>query len=109
MERLDIYGIDFAGKVATETTEGEAELEDAKYGYGGYGSRGGFGGYGGGYGGYGGRGGYGGGYGGRGRGGYGGGCAYGCCQSDYYGRGCRRCCAYAGEAVDVETHADPHY
>ncbi|KFK40353.1 hypothetical protein AALP_AA3G363100 [Arabis alpina] len=37
-----------------------------------------------------------GGYGGRGSG-Y---CQYGCCYTGYYG-GCSRCCAYAGEAVQV--------
>ncbi|KAK6259833.1 hypothetical protein SCA6_014307 [Theobroma cacao] len=91
---------------ALETTD--VGTDDAKYG--GYEGRGGYGGYGGyggrsGYGGYGGRGGYGG-YGGR--GGSGGRCAFGCCRSDYYGRGCRRCCSYSGEAIDVETHGDPH-
>ncbi|GMI69123.1 hypothetical protein like AT2G05540 [Hibiscus trionum] len=87
------------GEVATETTE--AELQDAKYGYGGHGGHEGYGGRGG----HGGHKGNGGGY--EGRGGYGGGCAYGCCRSDYYGRGCRRCCSYAGEAVDAETQVDP--
>ncbi|KAK6259555.1 hypothetical protein SCA6_014029 [Theobroma cacao] len=83
------------GEVATKT----AGLDDAKHGgYGGYGGHGGNGGHGGGggYGGYGGR---------RGNGGR---CAFGCCRSDYYGRGCRRCCSYLGEAMDAETQADPH-
>ncbi|CBI28785.3 unnamed protein product, partial [Vitis vinifera] len=52
-----------------------------------------------------GRGGYGGN---QGRGGYGGGyCRYGCCSGGSYGRGCRRCCSYAGEAVEAETKAKP--
>ncbi|XP_062027920.1 glycine-rich cell wall structural protein-like [Rosa rugosa] len=68
-------------------------IDDAKYG--------GYGGPGGGYqGGNGGRGGYGGGNPGYGGGGGGGGCYYGCCRRPNYGRGCRRCCSYAGEAVD---------
>ncbi|OMP09983.1 Glycine rich protein [Corchorus olitorius] len=80
-----------------------AGLDDVKHsgGHGGYGNHGGHGGYGG-------RGGYGGGYGGRRGNGGRGRCAFGCCRSDYYGRGCLRCCSYAGEAVDAETHTDPH-
>ncbi|KAM7495253.1 hypothetical protein LguiB_029862 [Lonicera macranthoides] len=50
----------------------------------------------------------GGGYGRGDQGGYGRGyCRYGCCRSGY-GRDCRRCCNYAGEAMDVETAAKPH-
>ncbi|KAK4276378.1 hypothetical protein QN277_019333 [Acacia crassicarpa] len=80
------------------------EVDDAKYGDGGYPGRGGYGG------GYPGRGGYGGGY--PGHGGYGGGhrggyCRYGCCGG-WFGGGCRRCCSYAGEAVDAETKTEPH-
>ncbi|GAA0150373.1 hypothetical protein LIER_37109 [Lithospermum erythrorhizon] len=64
---------------------------------------------GGGRGGYGGGGRGGGGHGGGGRGGgrHGGGggrCYHGCCRRDYYGHGCRRCCSYAGEAVEIESH-----
>ncbi|XVF71809.1 hypothetical protein PTKIN_Ptkin12aG0069200 [Pterospermum kingtungense] len=71
------------GEMATET----AGFGDSKYR--GYGGRGGPGRPGG-------------------RGGYGGGrCAFGCCRSDYYGRGCRRCCSYPGQAVDTEIQADP--
>ncbi|KAK5818126.1 Glycine-rich [Gossypium arboreum] len=81
------------GEAGKETTG----VDDGKYG-GGYGDHGRHGGYGRGPGGR--RGGYGG-Y--RGRGGYGGRCAFGCCRSDYYGRGCRRCCSYPGQAVDAET------
>ncbi|PKI32549.1 glycine-rich protein 3 short isoform-like isoform X1 [Punica granatum] len=91
-------------KAAVEvTTESNNGVNDAKYGgypgggYGGYPRGGGYGH--GGHGGYPGRGGYGG-YPGRGRG-YGGGyCRYGCCEWGNYGRNCRRCCSYAGEAVD---------
>ncbi|KAB1199214.1 Glycine-rich protein [Morella rubra] len=82
-----------------------SEVDDAKYQGGGYGGGpgGGYGGGpGGGYGGGPGRGGYGGGGGGRERG-----CYYGCCRRAYYGRGCERCCSYAGEAVDAETKAEP--
>ncbi|GAA0152872.1 hypothetical protein LIER_11241 [Lithospermum erythrorhizon] len=90
-------------KVSEETNG----VNDAKYGPGGGYGGGPGGGYGGGPGnGYGGRGGYNnggrGGYNNGGRGGYGGGgrgrCRYGCCRRDYYG--CRRCCSYAGEAVE---------
>ncbi|KAK4577136.1 hypothetical protein RGQ29_027587 [Quercus rubra] len=87
-------------EVSTKTNE----VDDAKYG-GGYGGNPGQGGYGGNHGG-----GYGGnpGHGGYGGGGHGGGrCYYGCCREGYYGNGCRRCCSYAGEAVDVETEAKP--
>ncbi|GMN19338.1 hypothetical protein TIFTF001_049910 [Ficus carica] len=78
---------------------------DAKYG----GYPGG-GGNGGGYPGGGNNGGYGGGYPGGGRGGRGRqrGCYYGCCRRSYYGRGCSRCCSYAGEAVDTAVEAKPH-
>nr|XP_033517363.1 glycine-rich protein isoform X4 [Nicotiana tomentosiformis] len=47
-----------------------------------------------------------------GRGGYGGGgykrrgCRYGCCRKGY--NGCKRCCSYAGEAIDKVTEAQPH-
>ncbi|KAF3456034.1 hypothetical protein FNV43_RR00677 [Rhamnella rubrinervis] len=42
-------------------------------------------------------------------GGGGGSCYYGCCRRSYYGRGCSRCCSYAGEAVDAEPEAaKPH-
>ncbi|KAK9924427.1 hypothetical protein M0R45_032794 [Rubus argutus] len=89
-------------QTSTEKENGEASdvggLDDAKYG--GYGGPGGGyqgrnGGPGGGY--QGGNGGPGGGYQG---GGGGGGCYHGCCRRNDYGRGCRRCCNYAGEAVD---------
>ncbi|XP_004247910.1 glycine-rich protein [Solanum lycopersicum] len=105
----------------------ENEVNDAKYpggGYGGYpgGGRGGYGGYPGGgrgrggYGGYpgggrgrGGYGGYPGGGRGRGRGGYGGGyCSYGCCERNYYGNGCNRCCYSKSEAMNKVTQAKPH-
>ncbi|XP_049370062.1 glycine-rich cell wall structural protein-like isoform X3 [Solanum verrucosum] len=112
----------------TKKSEKKNEVNDAKYpggGYGGYpgggGGRGGYGGYPGGgggrggYGGYpgggGGRGGYGG-YpgGGRGRGGGGGGgyCSYGCCERNYYGNGCNRCCYSKSEAMNKVTQAKPH-
>ncbi|KAE8703919.1 Detected protein of unknown function [Hibiscus syriacus] len=88
-----------AARDLDETTT-EKNNEYGKEGYEGYGGRGGYRGRGG-NGGYRGRdGGY------RGRGGYGRGCVYGYCRS--YGKGCQRCCSYASEAVDVETHADPH-
>ncbi|XP_028795023.1 cold and drought-regulated protein CORA-like [Neltuma alba] len=106
------------------------EVEDAKYGGGGYPGRGGYGGGGypgrggyggggypgrGGYGGggYPGHGGHGGGYPGHGGGGHGGGghgggyCRYGCCGGGY-GGGCRRCCSYAGEAVDAQPNTESH-
>ncbi|XP_004304059.1 PREDICTED: glycine-rich protein-like isoform 3 [Fragaria vesca subsp. vesca] len=67
--------------VTTTETSNVGGLDDAKYG----GYQGGNGGYGG----------YQGGNGGR------GGCYYGCCRRFNYGRGCRRCCAYAGEAVEA--------
>ncbi|XP_054790986.1 glycine-rich cell wall structural protein-like [Prosopis cineraria] len=95
-------------------TKNHGEVDDAKYGYGGYPGRGGYGGGYPGHGGYGGgypgRGGYGGGY--PGRGGYGGGyrggyCRYGCCGGRY-GGGCRRCCSYAGEAVDAQPKTEAH-
>ncbi|KAL6143980.1 PREDICTED: glycine-rich protein-like isoform 2 [Fragaria vesca subsp. vesca] len=82
--------------VTTTETSNVGGLDDAKYG----GYQGGNGGYGGYQGGNGGRGGYGGGNPGYG-GGRGGGCYYGCCRRFNYGRGCRRCCAYAGEAVEA--------
>ncbi|XP_028764680.1 glycine-rich protein 3 short isoform-like [Neltuma alba] len=100
---------------AEAKTMKHGEADDAKYGYGGYPGRGGYygggypgrGGYGGGYpglggyrGGYPGRGGYGGGY----RGGY---CRYGCCGGWYEGS-CRRCCYYAGEAVDAQPNTETH-
>nr|XP_009763615.1 PREDICTED: glycine-rich protein-like [Nicotiana sylvestris] len=47
--------------------------------------------------------------GGRGRGGGGykrRGCRYGCCRKGY--NGCKRCCSYAGEAMDKITEAQPH-
>ncbi|XP_009792433.1 glycine-rich protein [Nicotiana sylvestris] len=47
--------------------------------------------------------------GGRGRGGGGykrRGCRYGCCRKGY--NGCKRCCSYAGEAMDKVTEAQPH-
>nr|AAK57546.1 glycine rich protein [Nicotiana tabacum] len=47
--------------------------------------------------------------GGRGRGGGGykrRGCRYGCCRKGY--NGCKRCCSYAGEAIDKVTEAQPH-
>ncbi|XP_054818092.1 glycine-rich protein-like [Prosopis cineraria] len=75
-------------------TKNHGEVDDAKYGYGGYPGHGGYGG------GYPGRGGYGGGY----RGGY---CRYGCCGGRY-GGGCRRCCSYAGEAVDAQPKTEAH-
>ncbi|XP_030928210.1 cold and drought-regulated protein CORA-like [Quercus lobata] len=97
-------------EVSTKTND----VDDAKYGgHEGYGGNdgGGYGGnQGGGYGGNPGQGGYGGnpGHGGYGGGGHGGGhCYYGCCREGYNGNGCRRCCSYAGEAVDVETEAKP--
>ncbi|XP_019230167.1 PREDICTED: glycine-rich protein-like [Nicotiana attenuata] len=34
------------------------------------------------------------------------GCRYGCCRKGYYG--CKRCCSYAGEAMDKVTEAQPH-
>ncbi|XP_050379851.1 glycine-rich protein 3 short isoform-like [Argentina anserina] len=68
--------------VTTESSNNVGGLDDAKYG--GY-----QGGNGGGYQGGGGRG-----------GGRGGRCYHGCCRRYNYGRGCRRCCSYAGEAVD---------
>ncbi|KAM6584078.1 hypothetical protein CsatB_011080 [Cannabis sativa] len=40
----------------------------------------------------------------RGRRGGGGRCYYGCCRSNYYGRGCARCCSYAGEAVEAKPN-----
>ncbi|TMW85734.1 hypothetical protein EJD97_022637, partial [Solanum chilense] len=78
----------------------ENEVNDAKYpggGYGGYpgGGRGGYGGYPGGgrgRGGYGGYPGYGGGY-----------CSYGCCERNYYGNGCNRCCYSKSEAMNKVT------
>ncbi|KAA8524782.1 hypothetical protein F0562_011205 [Nyssa sinensis] len=90
-------------KENTHEAEESNGIDNAKYGgYGGY-PGGGNGGYpGGGYGGN------GGGYGG-GRGGYGGGyCRYSCCRRSYNGRGCSRCCSYAGEAMDAETETKPH-
>ncbi|XWS31033.1 hypothetical protein CRYUN_Cryun23aG0042400 [Craigia yunnanensis] len=42
------------------------------------------------------------------QGGYGGRYDFGCCRSDYYGRGSRKCCSHTGQAVDAETQADPH-
>ncbi|XP_059449120.1 cold and drought-regulated protein CORA-like [Corylus avellana] len=84
-------------------------------GHGGYNGGNGHGGYNGGHGGYNGgngHGGYNGGHGGYngGHGGYGGGqgrCYYGCCREGYYGKGCSRCCSYAGEAADAKTEAKP--
>ena len=74
--------------------EAATGVNDAKYGGGNNG------------GGYGGN--PGGGYGRGGQGGYGRGyCRYGCCRHGY-GRDCRRCCNYAGEAIDVEIVAKPH-
>ncbi|KAF7827399.1 cold and drought-regulated protein CORA-like [Senna tora] len=50
----------------------------------------------------------GGGYPGHGGGGHRGGyCRYGCCGGRY-GGGCRRCCSYAGEAVDAQPETKPH-
>ncbi|XP_021287632.1 glycine-rich protein-like [Herrania umbratica] len=37
-----------------------------------------------------------------------GGCRFGCCNIRIPGPACQRCCAYAGEEVDVVTHGDPH-
>nr|XP_016510343.1 PREDICTED: glycine-rich protein-like [Nicotiana tabacum] len=34
------------------------------------------------------------------------GCRYGCCRKGY--KGCKRCCSYAGEAMDKVTEAQPH-
>ncbi|KAG5567997.1 hypothetical protein H5410_064985 [Solanum commersonii] len=122
----------------TKKSEKKNEVNDAKYpggGYGGYpgggypgGGRGGYGGYPGGGGGRGGYGGYPGGGGGRGgyggypgggggRGGYGGYpgggrgrgyCSYGCCERNYYGNGCNRCCYSKSEAMNKVTQAKPH-
>ncbi|KAL3329403.1 hypothetical protein AABB24_036474, partial [Solanum stoloniferum] len=103
----------------TKKSEKKNEVNDAKYpggGYGGYpgggypgGGRGGYGGYPGGGGGRGGYGGYPGGGRGHGRGGYGGGyCSYGCCERNYYGNGCNRCCYSKSEAVNKVTQAKPH-
>nr|XP_016440117.1 PREDICTED: glycine-rich protein-like [Nicotiana tabacum] len=33
-------------------------------------------------------------------------CRYGCCKKGY--NGCKRCCSYAGEAMDKVTQAQPH-
>ncbi|MCD7464914.1 hypothetical protein HAX54_000184 [Datura stramonium] len=64
---------------STEKSAIKNEVNDAKYPRGGY-LGGGFGGYpGGGFGGYPGR-------------WYGGYCRYGCCQRNFYGDGCYRCC-----------------
>ncbi|KAA8524780.1 hypothetical protein F0562_011203 [Nyssa sinensis] len=83
-------------KENTHEAEESNGIDNTKYG--------GYGGYpGGGYGGY-----PGGGYGG-GRGGYGGGhCRHSCCRRSDHGRGCSRCCSYAGEAMDAETETKPH-
>ncbi|XP_059298214.1 cold and drought-regulated protein CORA-like [Lycium ferocissimum] len=79
----------------TKKSEKKNEVTDAKYPGGGYEGYPGGGYPGGGYGGYPGggrgRGGYGG-YPGGGRGRGGGYCPYGCCQRNYYGNGCYRCC-----------------
>nr|XP_016438991.1 PREDICTED: glycine-rich protein-like [Nicotiana tabacum] len=46
-------------------------------------------------------------YGGGGGGGYKRrGCRYGCCRKGYHG--CKRCCSYAGEAMDKVTEVQPH-
>ncbi|XP_059297644.1 glycine-rich protein-like isoform X2 [Lycium ferocissimum] len=34
------------------------------------------------------------------------GCHYGCCGKYKYG--CKKCCSYAGEAMDKVTEAQPH-
>ncbi|XP_060178826.1 glycine-rich protein-like [Lycium barbarum] len=50
---------------------------------------------------------YGGGYGHGGGGGYKRkGCRYGCCKK--YNYVCKRCCSYAGEAMEKVTEAQPH-
>ncbi|KAL3329400.1 hypothetical protein AABB24_036474 [Solanum stoloniferum] len=74
----------------TKKSEKKNEVNDAKYPGGGYG-------------------GYPGGGRGHGRGGYGGGyCSYGCCERNYYGNGCNRCCYSKSEAVNKVTQAKPH-
>ncbi|KAJ8547053.1 hypothetical protein K7X08_010639 [Anisodus acutangulus] len=50
--------------------------------------------------------GHGGYYGGGGHGHGGGGCRYKCCKYSY--GSCKRCCSYAGEAMDKVTEAQPH-
>ncbi|KAL3360133.1 hypothetical protein AABB24_016567 [Solanum stoloniferum] len=86
----------------TKKSEKKNEVNDAKYPGGGYGGYPGGGGGRGGYGGYPG--------GGRGRGGGGGGgyCSYGCCERNYYGNGCNRCCYSKSEAMNKVTQAKPH-
>ncbi|XP_062091643.1 glycine-rich protein-like [Humulus lupulus] len=84
----------------------EKGVEEAKYG--GYPGQGGYGGGQGSYGhGGGGSGSYGGGGHGGGRSG-GHGCYHGCCRSNYHGKGCAKCCSYAGEAVDAKVEAKPN-
>ncbi|KAJ8547052.1 hypothetical protein K7X08_010638 [Anisodus acutangulus] len=67
------------------------------YGGGGHGHGRYYGGGGHGHGGY---------YGGGGHGHGGGGCRYKCCKYSY--GSCKRCCSYAGEAMDKVTEAQPH-
>ncbi|KAF3455392.1 hypothetical protein FNV43_RR00676 [Rhamnella rubrinervis] len=99
----EVSARDLAAETSTDK-EHEEPNELNEDGRGGYNrGRGGYPGHGGGGGGYPGHGGGGGGYPGHGGGGHGGGgCHYGCCRRGYYGKGCSRCCSYAGEAVDAE-------
>nr|CAA36547.1 unnamed protein product [Petunia x hybrida] len=41
---------------------------------------------------------------GKGGGGY---CRYGCCRKGYY-KGCKKCCSYAGQAMDKVTETNSH-